>query len=104
MLSFGPVDSSLSKRQSLSVICLDGNNMVAPIPEFFIELRNLTSLQLAATNLQGKVPEKIFQFKGELPYHWLRTWKAMMVASDELKVLVLEEDIHYELDHNNRIS
>ncbi|GKV22040.1 hypothetical protein SLEP1_g31944 [Rubroshorea leprosula] len=28
----------------------------------------------------------------------------MMVASDELKVLVLEEDVHFELDHNNRIS
>ncbi|GLT66164.1 hypothetical protein SLA2020_385480 [Shorea laevis] len=57
----GPIDSSLFKLQSLSVIRLDGNNMSAPFPEFFPELSNLTSLQLSSTNLQGEVPEKIFQ-------------------------------------------
>ncbi|KAM3737755.1 hypothetical protein ACB098_09G080200 [Castanea mollissima] len=57
----GPLDSSLSKLQSLSIIHLDNNLFNAPVPEFFADLRNLTSLCLSSSYLKGTFPEKIFQ-------------------------------------------
>ncbi|XP_030928017.1 receptor-like protein 7 [Quercus lobata] len=58
----GPLNSSLQKLQSLSIIRLDNNNFsAAPVPEFFAEFRNLTSLGLSSCGLNGTFPEKIFQ-------------------------------------------
>ena len=56
----GPLDSSLSKLQSLSIIYLDNNLFNAPVPEFFADFRNLTSLHLSSY-LKGTFPEKIFR-------------------------------------------
>ncbi|KAB2098453.1 hypothetical protein ES319_A01G240500v1 [Gossypium barbadense] len=57
----GPIHSSLSKLQSLSVICLDYNNLSASVPQFFAEFPNLTSLSLRSTGLNGRLPDEIFQ-------------------------------------------
>ncbi|PPE02394.1 hypothetical protein GOBAR_DD00582 [Gossypium barbadense] len=57
----GPIHSSLSKLQSLSVICLDYNNLSASVPQFFAEFPNLTSLSLSSTGLKGRLPDEIFQ-------------------------------------------
>ena len=57
----GPLDSSLSKLQSLSIIYLDNNLFNAPVPEFFADFRNLTSLHLSSSYLKGTFPEKIFR-------------------------------------------
>ncbi|XP_059428703.1 receptor-like protein 47 [Corylus avellana] len=57
----GPIDSSLLKLQSLSIIRLDNNNLLAPVPEFFANFTNLTSLRLTSTELSGTFPRKIFQ-------------------------------------------
>ncbi|KAL4606290.1 hypothetical protein ACB092_09G092000, partial [Castanea dentata] len=57
----GPLDSSLQKLQSLSIIHLNGNNFSAPVPEFFADFRNLTYLNLRSCGLNGKFPIKIFQ-------------------------------------------
>ncbi|VAH71565.1 unnamed protein product [Triticum turgidum subsp. durum] len=56
----GPICPSLSNLHSLTVINLEGNfgipTVVAPFPEFFMDLLNLSVLRLAATNLQvGKL-------------------------------------------------
>ncbi|KAM4078955.1 hypothetical protein ACB094_09G079200 [Castanea mollissima] len=57
-----PLNSSLQKLRSLSIIRLDNNNFsAAPVPEFFAEFRNLTTLRLSSCELNGTFPEKIFQ-------------------------------------------
>ncbi|XP_059429281.1 receptor-like protein 7 [Corylus avellana] len=57
----GPIDSSLRNLQFLSIINLSGNNFSAPVPEFFADFKNLTSLDFFDSQLNGKFPEKIFQ-------------------------------------------
>ncbi|XP_058768690.1 receptor-like protein 32 [Vicia villosa] len=57
----GPLDSSLTKLENLSVIILDGNNFSSPVPETFVNFKNLTILCLASCDLSGTFPQKIFQ-------------------------------------------
>ncbi|PQM33751.1 hypothetical protein Pyn_21787 [Prunus yedoensis var. nudiflora] len=57
----GPIDISLQKLRSLSVIHLENNNLSAQVPEFFSDFTNLTSLQLSNSGLDGTFPKKIFQ-------------------------------------------
>ncbi|KAB1216418.1 Receptor-like protein 12 [Morella rubra] len=47
----GPMDSSLLNLQALSIIRLDNNNLSTPVPEFFANFRNLTSLGLSSCGL-----------------------------------------------------
>ncbi|XP_035545131.1 receptor-like protein 7 [Juglans regia] len=47
--------------QSLSVIHLADNQFFVPVPEFFADFKNLTSLSFTSSKLNGKFPEKIFQ-------------------------------------------
>ncbi|XP_062167106.1 receptor-like protein 6 [Alnus glutinosa] len=57
----GPIDSTLLKLHSLSIIRLDNNNLSSPVPEFFANFSNLTSLRLSSSGLIGTFPGKIFQ-------------------------------------------
>jgi len=57
----GPLDSSLSKLESLSIIFLGENNFSSPIPETFTNFKNLTTLNLQNCGLTGTFPQKIFQ-------------------------------------------
>ncbi|XP_059428705.1 receptor-like protein 6 [Corylus avellana] len=57
----GPIDSTLLKLQSLSIIRLDNNNLFTPIPEFFANFTKLMSLRLSFCGLIGTFPRKIFQ-------------------------------------------
>ncbi|GKV42762.1 hypothetical protein SLEP1_g50136 [Rubroshorea leprosula] len=57
----GPIDSSLAKSTFLSVFHLNGNNLSAPVPEFFGNFSNLTSLDLMDCGLYGNFPAKVFQ-------------------------------------------
>ncbi|KAE8658656.1 leucine-rich repeat receptor protein kinase EXS-like [Hibiscus syriacus] len=57
----GPIDSSLSKLRSLSVIRLDNNNLSASVPQFFAAFSNLTSLRLSTAGLSGRLPEEVLQ-------------------------------------------
>ncbi|XP_048319539.2 receptor-like protein 35 [Ziziphus jujuba] len=56
-----PIHYSLLKLHSLSVIRLDGNRLSAPVPGFFANFTNLTSLGLTECKLNGTFPKKIFQ-------------------------------------------
>jgi len=57
----GPIDSTLLKLQSLSIIRLDNNNLSSPVPEFFANFSNLTSLRLSSSWLIGTFPVNVFQ-------------------------------------------
>ncbi|XP_030927606.1 receptor-like protein 7 [Quercus lobata] len=57
----GPFDSSLSELRSLSIIRLHGNPLNTPVPEFFANFVNLTSLNLVYCGLKGTFPESVFQ-------------------------------------------
>ncbi|XP_068341727.1 receptor-like protein 7 [Pyrus communis] len=57
----GPIDSSLLKLQSLSVIRIGNNDLCIKVPEFFSNFPNLTSLRIANSGLHGAFPKKIFQ-------------------------------------------
>ncbi|WJX43043.1 hypothetical protein P8452_30201 [Trifolium repens] len=57
----GPLDSSLTKLENLSVIILDGNNFASPVPKTFANFKNLTTLSLAFCGLTGKFPQEIFK-------------------------------------------
>ncbi|KAG6425889.1 hypothetical protein SASPL_110097 [Salvia splendens] len=59
----GPLDSSLLKLQSLSVIRLDGNTFSSPFPGFLAEFPNLKVLTLSSCDLSGVVPAKLFRIK-----------------------------------------
>ncbi|KAL2250379.1 UNVERIFIED_CONTAM: Receptor-like protein 7 [Sesamum indicum] len=59
----GPIDSSLVKLRSLSVIRLDGNNFSSQIPEFFADFPSLRILTISSCNLFGVAPAKLFQVK-----------------------------------------
>ncbi|KAK1412427.1 hypothetical protein QVD17_33672 [Tagetes erecta] len=59
----GPLDDSLEKLESLSVIRLDLNDLSAPIPDFFAKYKNLTVMKLVACNLTGTFPEKVLQLQ-----------------------------------------
>ncbi|KAL9336945.1 hypothetical protein Peur_071433 [Populus x canadensis] len=57
----GPLDASLAKLQSLSIIRLSGNNLSAPVPVFLANYSKLTALQLSSCQLNGIFPQAIFQ-------------------------------------------
>ena len=57
----GPLDSSLQELQFLSIIHLESNYFSSPVPDFFADFRNLTSLNLRSCGLNGQFPKKIFQ-------------------------------------------
>ncbi|KAK1412429.1 hypothetical protein QVD17_33674 [Tagetes erecta] len=59
----GPLDDSLQKLQSLSVIHLALNNLSAPLPDFFANFKNLTVMNLAACNLIGTFPGKVLRLQ-----------------------------------------
>ncbi|KAK1563343.1 hypothetical protein Q3G72_026258 [Acer saccharum] len=47
----GPINSSLANLQLLSEIRLDQNNLSSPVPNFFADFPNLTSLRLSNCGL-----------------------------------------------------
>ncbi|XP_050142668.1 receptor-like protein 7 [Malus sylvestris] len=57
----GPIDQSLAKLQSLSVIRLDDNDLPVPLPGVFANFSNLTSLSLRSCLMRGTFPEELFQ-------------------------------------------
>ncbi|PRQ32595.1 putative leucine-rich repeat domain, L domain-containing protein [Rosa chinensis] len=57
----GPIDSSLRKLHSLSLIHIEYNHLSSPVPEFFSNFTNLTSLRFGNSGLHGTFPNKIFQ-------------------------------------------
>ena len=57
----GPIDSSLAKLQSLSVLKLSHNKLSSIVPNFFANYSNLTVLQLSSCGLKGVFPKAIFQ-------------------------------------------
>ncbi|GKE57501.1 receptor-like protein 12, partial [Tanacetum coccineum] len=59
----GPLDDSLQKLQSLSVIRLALNDLRAPVPDFFANFQNLTILNLHACNLIGTFPKNVLQLQ-----------------------------------------
>ncbi|KAK1412426.1 hypothetical protein QVD17_33671 [Tagetes erecta] len=59
----GPLDGSLQKLQSLSVIRLDYNTLSAPVPDFFANYKNLTVMNLVDCDLTGTFPDKVLQLQ-----------------------------------------
>ncbi|CAN1168377.1 Receptor-like protein 7 [Linum perenne] len=64
----GPLDPSLSKLQSLSLLNLHHNNFSSLIPDSLAELKNLTTLRMANCGLIGTFPKKIAQSLTLLEY------------------------------------
>ncbi|RDX58464.1 Receptor-like protein 12, partial [Mucuna pruriens] len=57
----GPLDTSLTRLENLSIIHLDQNNLSSSVPETFANFSNLTTLHLGNCGLTGIFPEKIFK-------------------------------------------
>jgi len=57
----GPVYSSLTRLQSLSVLKLSHNNLSSIVPDSFANFSNLTTLQISSCGLNGFFPKDIFQ-------------------------------------------
>ncbi|RXI01469.1 hypothetical protein DVH24_014818 [Malus domestica] len=57
----GPIDQSLAKLQSLSVIRLDDNDLPVPLPGVFANFSNLSSLSLSSCLMRGTFPEELFR-------------------------------------------
>ncbi|KAG5071010.1 hypothetical protein JHK86_006221 [Glycine max] len=57
----GPLYSSLTRLENLSVIYLGFNNLSSAVPETFANFRNLTTLNLGDCQLIGMFPQRIFQ-------------------------------------------
>ncbi|XP_022641659.1 receptor-like protein 12 [Vigna radiata var. radiata] len=56
----GPLDPSLARRDNLSIIVLDWNDLSSAVPETFANFKMLTILSLSACQLTGTFPQKIF--------------------------------------------
>ncbi|KAL0370878.1 UNVERIFIED_CONTAM: Receptor-like protein 54 [Sesamum angustifolium] len=60
----GPLHPSLSKLHFLSVVQLDGNDILSPIPNFFANFSYLTTLTLGGcglyNSLSGSIPQSLF--------------------------------------------
>ncbi|GKV22023.1 hypothetical protein SLEP1_g31926 [Rubroshorea leprosula] len=112
----GKVPRSLTNCARLEVLDLGNNKISDTFPCHLKNMSKLKVLVLRYNNFYESInclddkssspPLQIVDlasnhFKGELPYRWLHTWKAMKFASDELEVLVLEENVRFELDHNH---
>jgi len=59
----GPLESSLSRLENISIIILDGNNFSSPVPKTFTNFQYLTTLSLRSCELTGTFPQKIFQME-----------------------------------------
>ncbi|KAF7825515.1 receptor-like protein 7 [Senna tora] len=59
----GPIESSLAKLENLSIIVLDGINLLSTVPETFANLKHMTKLSLSNCGLRGMFPQKIFQIQ-----------------------------------------
>ncbi|KAK7339950.1 hypothetical protein VNO77_20639 [Canavalia gladiata] len=59
----GPIGSSLSKLQLLSIMQLSLNNMSSSVPESFANLSSLTTLKLSSCGLTGVFPKDILQIQ-----------------------------------------
>ncbi|KAH7677940.1 Leucine-rich repeat protein, partial [Dioscorea alata] len=57
----GPIDSSLSKLQNLSILRLDFNNLSSQVPDFIANFSSLTVLSLSGCELKGLFPTSIFE-------------------------------------------
>ncbi|XP_056172007.1 receptor-like protein 7 [Syzygium oleosum] len=57
----GPIDASLTSLANLSVIQLDGNNLITTVPSFLANFSSLKTLSLGSCGLYGEFPQKIFQ-------------------------------------------
>ncbi|KAH7677941.1 Leucine-rich repeat protein [Dioscorea alata] len=57
----GPIDSSLSKLRNLSILLLDGNNLLSQVPDFFAKFSSLTVLSLRWCGLEGLFPTGVFE-------------------------------------------
>ncbi|KAL0389162.1 UNVERIFIED_CONTAM: Receptor-like protein 40 [Sesamum calycinum] len=60
----GPLHPSLSKLHFLSVVQLDGNDILSPVPSFFANFSYLTTLSLGGcglnNSLSGSIPQSLF--------------------------------------------
>ncbi|GLT32392.1 hypothetical protein SLA2020_070630 [Shorea laevis] len=112
----GKVPRSLANCANLEVLDLGNNQISDTFPCHLKNMSKLRVLVLRYNNFHGLInclddnsSWSLLQivdlssnhFRGELPDRWLQTWKAMMDASDELKVLVLKDNVRFELDHNH---
>ncbi|GKV22034.1 hypothetical protein SLEP1_g31938 [Rubroshorea leprosula] len=101
----GKIPKSLANCAMLEVLDLGNNQINDTFPCHLKNISSLHVLVLRSNNFHGLIgcPDgrsswpmlQIIDlasnhFEGELPYQWLRTWKAMMVDSNELKVLNFE--------------
>lgn len=59
----GPIDSSLLKLSTLSVLNLSGNELNSPVPDFLANFSSLTVLRLAYCRLRGLFPTSVFRLK-----------------------------------------
>ncbi|KAL0370875.1 UNVERIFIED_CONTAM: Receptor-like protein 6 [Sesamum angustifolium] len=57
----GPLHPSLSKLHFLSVVQLDFNDILSPVPNFFANFSYLTTLSLSLCSLKSSFPDMIFQ-------------------------------------------
>ncbi|KAH7677937.1 Leucine-rich repeat protein [Dioscorea alata] len=57
----GPIDNSLSKLRNLSILRLDGNDLLSQVPDFFGKFSSLTELSLSGCGLRGLFPRSVFE-------------------------------------------
>ncbi|KAH7677405.1 Leucine-rich repeat protein [Dioscorea alata] len=57
----GPIHNSLSKLRNLSIIRLEGNNLLSQVPDFFAKFSSLTVLSFSFCGLKGLFPTKVFE-------------------------------------------
>jgi Leucine-rich repeat (LRR) protein len=95
----GPINSSLRNLKYLSIIRLDGNNFSSLVPNFFTDFKNLTSLEVSSSRLNGTFPKKIFQVptlqKIDLSYNDFRGSLPEFPSNGSLRTMVLRRTNFY---------
>ncbi|KAL0389174.1 UNVERIFIED_CONTAM: Receptor-like protein 35 [Sesamum calycinum] len=75
----GPLHPSLSKLHFLSVVQLDGNDILSPVPNFFANFSYLTTLTLVGCGLNNSLSGSILQSLFSLP-----SLKTLILSDNQL--------------------
>ncbi|GKV22037.1 hypothetical protein SLEP1_g31941 [Rubroshorea leprosula] len=91
----GNIPDTFSSDCWIETLDLNGNHLEGKIPRSLANCTSLKVLDLGNNQINDTFPchlknissLKVLQLRGELPFQWLRSWKAMMVGSVEFKIL-----------------
>ncbi|GKV22029.1 hypothetical protein SLEP1_g31932 [Rubroshorea leprosula] len=101
----GNITGKFSSNCLLQTLDLNGNHLEEKVPRSLANCAILEVLNLGNNQINDTFPCHLknisnLQILGRTPCHWLQTSTAMMVASNEFKILVLKDHLETNFEFN----